>query len=114
MVFYNTTGSTGEGILPLSKGTMSSETSSLQSESVALNSQHNPNSHGTFFMYTKELLLSLGVLLLGMYAPVHLREIFLGGVNMRPIPFQILSTGDVVLDLSLNQEWIQSVTVPCE
>ena len=114
MGFYNTTGSTGDGILPLSKGTLSSETSSLHSESVALNSQNNSSNNETLFMYVKELLLSLGVLLLGMYAPLHLRDIFLGGVNMRPIPYQILSSGDVVLDLSLNQEWIQSVTVPCE
>jgi Membrane-associated phospholipid phosphatase len=58
-----------------------------------------------------ESLLCLFAFLFGFYSPTYFwRPIF--GMNMRPIPYQQLKSGDVVLDLMLNQDLVLDVTIP--
>ncbi len=59
----------------------------------------------------RELIYCLGAFCFGVYSPVSFfRPIF--GVNMRPIPYQVLNSGDVVLDLGLKHELVEDVTIP--
>jgi hypothetical protein len=94
----------------LSSLTQQQDARSLQSSSSSIHS----SSRGTLQTHLQELITSLCILIGGMYAPSYLRHVLLGGVYMRPIPHQVLTSGDVVLDLSLNQEWISDVTIPCK
>lgn len=59
----------------------------------------------------RDLLFCIVWFFVGVYAPSYIiRPIF--GINMRPIPYQILpNSNDVVLDLSLNQPLVEDVTV---
>jgi membrane-associated phospholipid phosphatase len=58
-----------------------------------------------------ESLLCIFTFIFGFFSPTYLwRPIF--GINMRPIPYQQLKSGEVVLDPSLNQELVLDVTIP--
>jgi hypothetical protein len=77
----------------------------------------NANGNGTcpspYYRHGRDLLVSISFFLLGWFGPKYRlpSEEYL---EEREIPYQILSTGDVVLDLSLNYPLIQPPTVPCE
>lgn len=77
----------------------------------------DPSNYSNNKNYTKEtklmreLICSICLFYFGLYAPKKVfRPIF--GINMRPIPYQKLSTGDVVLDLELNNPLEDSPTIP--
>lgn len=57
-----------------------------------------------------ELLGSLLVSILGYRASSYLRPFI--GHTIRPIPYQKLSSGEVILDFQLNQPWKEDVTFP--
>jgi hypothetical protein len=75
------------------------------------------NSNGTplspWYDHVRDLLVSVCFLLLGWYGPKKLKpsEEYL---QQRLIPYQVLSSGDVILDLSLNYPVVDPPTVPCE
>ena len=62
------------------------------------------------FRMTCELLGCLLVSILGYKASFYLRPLL--GHTMRPIPYQKLSSGEVILDFQLNHPWKQDVTFP--
>lgn len=59
----------------------------------------------------RELVVCIMLFLFGMFSPGMIFRPLIG-INMRPIPYQRLSTGDVVLDLGLNNPLVEEVTVP--
>lgn len=70
----------------------------------------------SYTTYTKtnlfrELMCCTCAFLFGLYSPTSFFRPILG-VNMRPIPYQILKSGDVVLQLGLNNPLVENVTVP--
>ncbi len=60
----------------------------------------------------REMVAAVLVYIVGLYVPKwFIRPYF--GVNIRPIPYQILQNSkDVVLDLNLNNPLVEDVTVP--
>ncbi len=60
----------------------------------------------------KELLCCIILCIFGVYSPAKLwRPMF--GIHMRPIPYQKLSSGDVILDLALSNEYKSNDQVWC-
>jgi len=58
-----------------------------------------------------ESVFCIGIFLFGFFSPTYVwRPIF--GMNMRPIPYQKLKSGEVVLDLRLNQDLVLDATIP--
>mmetsp|Transcript_3182 Transcript_3182/g.4481 ORF Transcript_3182/g.4481 Transcript_3182/m.4481 type:complete len:134 (+) Transcript_3182:61-462(+) len=62
----------------------------------------------------RELMFCIFICAFGCYSPSLIFLPFFGGINMRPIPYQVLSTKDVILDMELNHELKENVTIPCE
>ncbi len=59
----------------------------------------------------RELLSCICGSIFGQYfVGTFLRPIV--GINMKPIPYQVLSSGDVVVDLGLNNPLVENVTIP--
>ena len=61
----------------------------------------------------RDLLVSVTFFLVGWWGPKLMlpSEEYL---QEREIPYQVLSTGDVILDLSLDNPLVQPPTVPCK
>ena len=61
-------------------------------------------------------VLSLVCFVAGYYGPKKVVLPLMGGVNQRPIPYQITKAGDVLLDLTLANDLVpkSDVTFPCE
>lgn len=60
-----------------------------------------------------ELIVSLGVFVMGWYLPkILFIPYLLGGIRERQIPYQTIpSTGDVILDLSLSHPYKEQVII---
>jgi membrane-associated phospholipid phosphatase len=58
----------------------------------------------------RELLICIVSCYFGVYSPTSFWRPMLG-IYMTPIPYQVLKSGDVVLDLELNNEYIKDVTI---
>jgi hypothetical protein len=65
-----------------------------------------------------EFALCLGMFHFGLRGPtLFVLPMFMGGMmNMRDIPYQLTKAGDVLLDLTLNNEYVpkSDVIFPCE
>jgi len=75
---------------------------SYQLKSIAM----QPPSH------IKETILYTAFALSGWYVPNMVIWPLVGGVKIRPIPYQVIEAGDVLLDLTLSNEAIENVTIP--
>ena len=64
----------------------------------------------------RDFILSVACFLFGVHGPKELVLPLIGGLTMRPIPYQITAAGDVLLDLNLANDLIPKtdVTFPCE
>ena len=85
----------------------------IQNSSNSMEIVSDSENKDTSYFKTKlsrELLLCICAFYFGLYSPKIFRSIF--GMNIRPIPYQVLTSGDVVLDLGLNHPLIDDVTVP--
>eukprot|EP00979_Chaetoceros_neogracilis_P016665 scaffold8947_cov297-Chaetoceros_neogracile.AAC.5 len=81
--------------------------SSPESNSSDSNTQVKP------YLQTKlprELCVCIMAFFFGIYTPSNFWRPLLG-MRMRPIPYQILKSGDVVLDLELNNPFVENVTI---
>ena len=59
----------------------------------------------------QEFIFCMATFIFGLYFPTSVwRPIF--GMTMRPIPYQQLKSGEVVLDLRLKNELVQNATIP--
>jgi membrane-associated phospholipid phosphatase len=97
----------------LSSFTSSSADSITATSSTSSNAStkaSNNKALGRPFRMTCELLGCSLVSILGYKASVYLRPLL--GHTMRPIPYQKLSSGEVILDFQLNHPWKQDVTFP--
>jgi membrane-associated phospholipid phosphatase len=85
--------------------------------SVTTNSSSNPSleaQESSAYLQTnlfREFIACASFFLFGMYSPLSFFRPIIG-INMRPIPYQILKSGDVVLNLGLNNALVTDVTVP--
>ena len=61
----------------------------------------------------RQLLLCVCLSIFGWYAPDKLIRPIIG-ITMKQIPYQLLSSGDIVLDQSLNYDVVHSTTIPCK
>jgi len=61
--------------------------------------------------FPRELIFCLTLSLFGWYSPKILFLPFMGGVTERPIPYQLLKSGELVLDSSLNNELVTDETI---
>ena len=64
----------------------------------------------------RDLVLSVACFLFGVYGPNQYILPLMGGLTVRPIPYQATAAGDVLLDLTLANDLIPKtdVTFPCE
>ena len=62
--------------------------------------------------HIKETILYTAYALSGWYVPNMVIWPLMGGVKIRPIPYQVIEAGDVLLDLTLSNEAIENVTIP--
>ena len=64
----------------------------------------------------RDLLISLACFYFGVHGPKRYILPMIGGLTMRPIPYQTTQAGDVLLDLTLSNEFIEKdhVTFTCE
>lgn len=94
-----------------SDSTTSSASSCSNTSTMTNNAFMRPSfvSHSVFRMTTELLGCSL-VCLLGYKSSYYLRPLL--GHTMRPIPYQELSSGEVILDFQLNHPWKENVTFP--
>ena len=56
------------------------------------------------YYISSDLILSFTMFVMGWYGPkyVFVPLLLVGGITQRPIPYQLTSTGNVILDFSLN------------
>lgn len=64
----------------------------------------------------RDLVVSVICFLFGVHGPKKIVLPLMGGLTIRPIPYQVTMAGDVLLDLGLANELIpkSEVTFPCE
>lgn len=55
-----------------------------------------------------ELIVCTLLLMLGLFLP----SLIPNALTIRPIPYQVLSTGDVILDFRLNSDVVHNATIP--
>jgi len=62
------------------------------------------------------LVISLACFYFGVHGPKRFILPLIGGLTMRPIPYQTTQAGDILLDLTLSNEFIEKsdVTFTCE
>jgi len=87
--------------------------SSQVSYSSAESSLSDSNTQVQPYFKTKlprELFVCIIIFVFGVYSPTSFwRPLF--GISMRPIPYQVLKSGDVVLDLELNNPYVLNADV---
>ena len=76
---------------------------------VAVNDSSSPS----YYYSIRDLVFSLCFFLLGWWGPKFMlpSEDFL---RQRPIPYQVLSNNDTVIDLALDNPLVNPPTVPCK
>jgi hypothetical protein len=64
----------------------------------------------------RDLILSIACFLFGVHGPKIFILPLIGGLTVRPIPYQVTAAGDVMLDLAFANDLIpkSDVTFPCE
>ena len=68
------------------------------------------------FVLLRDLLISVALFFFGVHGPKRFILPLIGGLTMRPIPYQTTQAGDILLDLTLSNEFIDKsdVTFTCE
>jgi len=68
------------------------------------------------FVLLRDLLISVALFFFGVHGPKRFILPLIGGLTMRPIPYQTTQAGDILLDLTLSNEFIEKsdVTFTCE
>lgn len=89
--------------------------SSFASEESTSSSRHTNASTQNAFSYSStrmahELLFSIFVFISGYYCSFYLRPLI--GHTIRPIPYQKLTSGDIILDFQLNLPLTENVAFP--
>lgn len=63
-----------------------------------------------------ELLVGLAIFCVGVYVPPHVVGLFLEPNDLlhREPPMQVLQSGEIIVDLALNEPLVEPATVSCE
>lgn len=99
------------------KNTNNDESKGLLSRQASVEISSSSASSSSPYCVSRELLASFGMFFMGWYGPKYVFvPVLLGGITQRPIPFQLTSTGDVILDFNLSYPFVPSdkVIISCK
>ena len=113
---------TSNGTFPTSASNDYDNSKQLRRDSSLYEQAHSPaeiisSIYNDFtWSLARDLIISVACYLFGVHGPKEYILPLIGGLTMRPIPYQVTAAGDVLLDLTLANDMIpkSDVTFPCE